>query len=121
MSNNKYIPPAQQNNIKQYSIEYLCYLMFKNNISVNFILNMIINIVLSSVLIPTLFKYSNDKFISNLNINSGMQNIYKYARENNILIFVICHNPDVNKLSEYDQVINVVNGIAKIINENLIC
>lgn len=69
MFRNNYI--AQQNGptkLKQYSIEYLCYLMFKNNMSVNFIINMIINILLSSIVIPTLFKYSNDTFISYLNI-----------------------------------------------------
>jgi ABC-type bacteriocin/lantibiotic exporter with double-glycine peptidase domain len=42
-----------------------------------------------------------------------MKNIYKYARKNNILVFVICHNPDVKKLVEYDQTIRFVKGMIK--------
>ena len=40
-----------------------------------------------------------------------MQNIYRYTRENNILVFVICHNPDVKKL-QYDQTIEFVDGVC---------
>ena len=53
-----------------------------------------------------------DKAIQSELVVPIMQNIYKYTRENNILLFVICHNPDMKKLSEYDQVIEFVNGIA---------
>jgi ABC-type iron transport system FetAB ATPase subunit len=53
-----------------------------------------------------------DKAIQSELVVPIMQNIYRYTRENNILLFVICHNPDVKKLSEYDQVIDFVNGIA---------
>ena len=63
---------SQDNKIKQDSIEYLCYQMFINNLSFNFIENMVINILLSSILIPTFFKYSNDIFITNTNINNAM-------------------------------------------------
>ena len=42
-----------------------------------------------------------------------MKNIYKYARKNNILVFVICHNPDVKKLDEYNQTIRFVKGMIK--------
>ena len=58
--------------LEQSSIEYLTYLMFRNNLTLNFIINILINISISSMLIPTLFKFSNDKFISDLNINNGM-------------------------------------------------
>jgi ABC-type bacteriocin/lantibiotic exporter with double-glycine peptidase domain len=53
-----------------------------------------------------------DKAIQSELVVPIMQNIYRYTRENNILLFVICHNPDVKKLQEYDQVINFVNGMA---------
>jgi ABC-type bacteriocin/lantibiotic exporter with double-glycine peptidase domain len=42
-----------------------------------------------------------------------MKNIYKYTRENNILVFVICHNPDVKKLDDYNQTIQFVKGVIK--------
>jgi ABC-type multidrug transport system fused ATPase/permease subunit len=53
-----------------------------------------------------------DKAIQSEMVVQIMQNIYRYTRENNILTFVICHNPDVKKLTDYNQVINFVNGVA---------
>ena len=54
-----------------------------------------------------------DKAIQSELVVPIMQNIYKYTRENNILTFVTCHNSDVKKLSEYDQVINFVKGVGE--------
>jgi ABC-type bacteriocin/lantibiotic exporter with double-glycine peptidase domain len=52
-----------------------------------------------------------DKAIQSELVVGIMQNIYKYARTNNILMFVICHNSDVGKLNEYDQLINFNKGV----------
>jgi ABC-type bacteriocin/lantibiotic exporter with double-glycine peptidase domain len=61
-----------ENKLKQMPLISLVIKMFKNNISWIFIFNIIINIALSSMLIPTLFKFSNDEFIKNININTGV-------------------------------------------------
>lgn len=52
-----------------------------------------------------------DRAIQSELVVAIMQNIYNYARENKILVFVICHNPDVKKLAEYDQTIRFDKGI----------
>ena len=52
-----------------------------------------------------------DKSIQSELVVEVMKNIFKFARTNNILVFVICHNSDVKNLNEYNQVINFTNGI----------
>ena len=58
--------------LQQIPMEKLCIKMFQKNITLIFVINIIINILLSSMLIPTLFKWSNDIFISNTDINQGI-------------------------------------------------
>lgn len=53
-----------------------------------------------------------DKSIQSELVVEVMKNIYNFARTNNILVFVICHNSDVKNLDEYNQVINFTNGIV---------
>ena len=66
------VDSIQEKKLTQISLASLVLKMFKNNISWIFIINIIINIALSSMLIPALFKFSNDEFIKNLNINTGV-------------------------------------------------
>lgn len=55
-----------------------------------------------------------DKAIQSELVVNIMLNIFKYARLHNILMFVICHNSDVKKLNEYDQIINFTNGTVSL-------
>jgi ABC-type multidrug transport system fused ATPase/permease subunit len=52
-----------------------------------------------------------DKAIQATLVAQIMSNIYSYARSNNILVFSICHSPDVQKLNVYDQVLSFTNGL----------
>ena len=40
-----------------------------------------------------------------------MTNIFTFTREHQILVFVICHSPDVQRLETYDQVLNMTKGL----------
>jgi ABC-type multidrug transport system fused ATPase/permease subunit len=55
-----------------------------------------------------------DKAIQSELVVGIMKNIYRYARTNNILMFVICHNSDVAKLDEYDQIIRFDKGVISL-------
>ena len=55
-----------------------------------------------------------DKAIQSELVVGIMTNIYKYARINQILMFVICHNSDVKKLDEYDQLIKFNKGVISL-------
>ncbi len=57
--------------LNQISMDLLCWKMFSKNMNLKFIFNIIINILLSSMLIPTIFKLSNDSFVSGLEIEDG--------------------------------------------------
>jgi len=52
-----------------------------------------------------------DRAIQSEMVVDIMRNIYKYTRENNILVFMICHNPDVKKMTDYDQTIRFIYGM----------
>jgi ABC-type bacteriocin/lantibiotic exporter with double-glycine peptidase domain len=54
-----------------------------------------------------------DKSIQSELVCKIMKNIYKYTKENNILVFVICHCTDIKKLKCYDQIIHFEKGIIK--------
>jgi ABC-type multidrug transport system fused ATPase/permease subunit len=56
-----------------------------------------------------------DKAIQSELVVDIMLNIYKYARNTNTLMFVICHNSDVKKLDEYDQIINFTKGLISLV------
>ena len=51
-----------------------------------------------------------DKAVQTDIITQIMTNIYSFTRSNKILVFSICHSPDVQRLNEYDQVLRFVNG-----------
>lgn len=55
-----------------------------------------------------------DKAIQSELVINIMKNIYRYAKTNNILMFVICHNSDVKNLNEYDQIVNFTNGVISL-------
>jgi len=59
--------PVTETKLKQISMGALCYKMFKKNMKKIFVFNMGLNILLCSIMIPTLFKLSNDYFVSNDN------------------------------------------------------
>jgi hypothetical protein len=58
--------------LTQISMKKLCWKMLSNNMSWIFILHILINILLSSMLIPTLFKISNDTFVIKTKITQGI-------------------------------------------------
>ena len=51
-----------------------------------------------------------DKSIQSEMVVEIMSNIFDYTRTNNIIAFVIAHNPDVKKM-DFDQVIKFTNGV----------
>jgi ABC-type multidrug transport system fused ATPase/permease subunit len=55
-----------------------------------------------------------DKSIQSEMVVEIMSNIFEYTKKNNILTFIIAHNPDVKKMKLYDQVIKFTNGIISI-------
>ncbi len=52
-----------------------------------------------------------DKCIQSEMVVEIMSNVFEYAKQNNILAFIIAHNPDVKKMDSFDQVIKFSNGI----------
>lgn len=55
-----------------------------------------------------------DKCIQSEMVVEIMTNIFEYAKANNIITFVIAHNPDVKKMELFDQVIKFTNGTISI-------
>lgn len=106
-----------ENKLKQISLVSLVLKMFTNNISWTFIINIIINIALSSILIPALFKFSNDSFIKNVDISNGIWYI---------LIAIACeiisriHKNCVIEQNKRKFIANVHCDLEQTVNENII-
>jgi ABC-type multidrug transport system fused ATPase/permease subunit len=51
-----------------------------------------------------------DKAIQANLVTQIMSNIYSFTKSNNILVFVICHSPDVQQLNVYDKILSFNQG-----------
>lgn len=58
--------------LHQIPLNQLCVKMIIQNMTWIFVLNILVNILLSSMLIPTLFKFSNDSFVKEFKVVKGI-------------------------------------------------
>ena len=103
--------------LEQISMEKLCIKMFHDNMSLKFIINIGINIILSSMLIPTLFKLSNDTFILNTNMSHG---IYFVIFAIGCEILSIIHKNKIIEPQKRLFTANVHYSLEDEINKNII-